>query len=460
MNATARKPSMRVQDMTVGSPLKLILTFAIPIFIGNIFQQIYSIIDTMVVGYTLGDAAISAIGASASLYSLLINVAIGMNSGFSIITTQSFGAHDEKRLRHSIAGTVLLNVVITSIVMVLSLTFLRPLMVFMNTPASIFNDAYRYIFIICAGMFSTVTYNMCAGILQALGNSRTPLFFLMISCIINIILDILLVAVFPLGVAGASLATIIAQTISALLCGAYLLRNYRAILPRREDFHVTKSVLTALFSSGLAMALMYCVVDLGSVIFQRANNALGELYITSYTASRRLIIIASQPGGTISTSTATFIGQNWGAGKKQRIQDTIKQIITVEILWGFFICAVIYLIGEFLVKFTTGTSDPVIIQNAVLSLRIHLPFFPALGSLVCLRSGMQAMGYKTAPVISSCMELAMKILSAAFLIPTFGFVGTCVTEPVTWFIMMIYLGISYLSLKKKILGTGRNSDLA
>lgn len=449
MNATAGKPSMRVQDMTVGSPLKLILTFAIPIFIGNIFQQIYSIIDTMVVGYTLGDAAISAIGASASLYSLLINVAIGMNSGFSIITTQSFGAHDEKRLRHSIAGTVLLNVVITSIVMVLSLTFLRPLMVFMNTPASIFNDAYRYIFIICAGMFSTVTYNMCAGILQALGNSRTPLFFLMISCIINIILDILLVAVFPLGVAGASLATIIAQTISALLCGAYLLRNYRAILPRREDFHVTKSVLTALFFSGLAMALMYCVVDLGSVIFQRANNALGELYITSYTASRRLIIIASQPGGTISTSTATFIGQNWGAGKKQRIQDTIKQIITVEILWGFFICAVIYLIGEFLVKFTTGTSDPVIIQNAVLSLRIHLPFFPALGSLVCLRSGMQAMGYKTAPVISSCMELAMKILSAAFLIPTFGFVGTCVTEPVTWFIMMIYLGISYLSLKRK-----------
>lgn len=451
MNETVKKPSMRVQDMTIGRPLKLILTFAIPIFIGNIFQQIYSIIDTMVVGYTLGDTAISAIGASASLYSLLINVAIGMNGGFAIITTQRFGAHDEKRLRHSIAGTVLLNVVITSIVVVLSLTFLRPLMIFMNTPTSIFDDAYRYIFIICAGMFSTVTYNMCAGILQALGNSRTPLFFLMISCIINIILDILLVSVFSLGVAGASLATIIAQTISALLCGSYLLRNYRAILPHKEDFRVPKATLTTLFSSGLAMALMYCVVDLGSVIFQRANNALGELYITSYTASRRLILIASQPGGTISTATATFIGQNWGAGKKQRIQSTIKQIITVEILWGFFICAVIYLTGEFLIKFTTGTSDPVIIQNAVLSLRIHLPFFPALGSLVCLRSGMQAMGYKTAPVISSCVELAMKILSAAFLIPTFGFVGTCVTEPVTWLIMVIYLGIAYLSLKKKIL---------
>lgn len=142
MNETVKKPSMRVQDMTIGRPLKLILTFAIPIFIGNIFQQIYSIIDTMVVGYTLGDTAISAIGASASLYSLLINVAIGMNGGFAIITTQRFGAHDEKRLRHSIAGTVLLNVVITSIVVVLSLTFLRPLMIFMNTPTSIFDDAY------------------------------------------------------------------------------------------------------------------------------------------------------------------------------------------------------------------------------------------------------------------------------------------------------------------------------
>lgn len=449
MDKTASNSSMRVQDMTIGSPLKLILTFAIPIFIGNIFQQIYSMIDTMVVGYTLGDAAISAIGASASLYSLLINVAIGMNNGFSIITTQSFGAHDEERLRHSIAGTIILNTAITAIVTVFSLVFLRSLMVFMNTPASIFEESYRYIFIICAGMFATVTYNMCAGILQALGNSRTPLVFLMISCIINIILDILLVAVFPLGVAGASLATVIAQIISAILCGSYLLRNYRSILPHREDFHVPKHTLKTLFSSGLAMALMYCVVDLGSVIFQRANNALGEIYITSYTASRRLIMITSQPCGTISTATATFTGQNWGAGKTDRIQTALKKVILIEILWGIFICAVVYLTGEFLITFTTGTADPVIIKNAVLSLRIHLPFFPALGVLICLRTSMQAMGFKTAPVISSCVELAMKILSAAFLIPTFGFVGTCVTEPVTWVIMMIYLVISYFMIKKK-----------
>ena len=161
-------------------------------------------------------------------------------------------------------------------------------------------------------------------------------------------------------------------------------------------------------------------------------------------------MITSQPGGTVSAATATFIGQNWGAGRTQRIQEAFRKVITLEILWGFFIFSVIFLIGEFLVTFTTGTSDPVIIQNAVLSLRIHVLFFPALGSLVCLRSGMQAMGYKTAPVISSCLELAMKIFSAAFLVPTFGFLGTCVTEPVTWVIMVIYLAIAYLMFKKKV----------
>lgn len=450
MDKATKKTSMRVQDMTVGNPLKLILTFAIPIFIGNIFQQIYSIIDTMVVGYTLGDTAISTIGASSSLYSLLINMAIGMNSGFSIITTQSFGAHNEKRLKHSIAGTVILNAIITSIVMIFALVFLRSLLVFMNTPASIFEDTYSYIFIICSGMLATVGYNMCSSILQALGNSRTPLFFLMISCVINIVLDILFVAVLPFGVAGAAFATVIAQATSALLCGTYIIRNYRSILPHKEDFRVPKNIITTLLSSGLAMALMYCVVDLGSVIFQRANNALGEIYITSHTAARRLIQIAMQPGATISTATATFIGQNWGAKKTDRIQSALKKVITVEVIWGFFICAVYYIVGEFLVRFTTGTSDPVIIQNAVMSLRIHLPFYPELGTLLCLRTSMQAMGYKTAPVISSCVELGMKVMSAIWWIPKLGFIGTCITEPVTWCVMMIYLIIAYFRLRKKI----------
>lgn len=430
---------MHVQDMTIGHPLKLILTFAIPLFIGNIFQQIYSMIDTMVVGYTLGDSAISAVGASSSLYSLIINMAVGMNSGFAIITTQRFGAHDEKNLKYSIAGTILLNTIVTVIVTAGSLIFLRPLMVFMNTPSSIFEDAYIYIFIICAGIFATVGYNTCAGILQALGNSLTPLFFLMGGCLFNIVLDILFVAVLPFGVGGAALATVLAQLITAVLCGIYLFRNYRSILPQKKDFRVPKASITALLSSGLAMALMYCVVDLGSVIFQRANNALGELYITAHTAARRLILITMQPGATVCTALSTFIGQNWGAKKSDRIQTAFKQTIALEIIWGFFICAVIFLTGEFLIQFTTGTSDPFIIENAVLSLRIHVLFYPALGTLLCLRNGMQAMGFKIAPVISSCVELGMKILSAFWLIPKVGFIGTCVTEPFTWFVMMIYL---------------------
>lgn len=439
---------MQVQDMTIGKPLKLILTFAIPIFIGNIFQQIYSIVDTIVVGYTLGDNAISAIGATASLYSLLINAAIGVNSGFSILITQAFGAHDSKRLKQSIAGTIVLNTGITFLLTLLSLAFMRPLLYFLNTPESIFTDSYHYIFILCAGLLATTYYNMFAGILRAVGNSRTPLYFLILGSVLNIALDLLLVAVFPLGIAGAAYATVISQLITAILCGFYMFRKYRNLLPDKADFQIPKSLLTGLLSTGLAMALMYCVVDLGSVIFQRAANALGEMYITAHTAARRLILIMMMPGQTIALANSTFVGQNWGADKPDRIQSAIKQISIAEIFCGLFSCSLLWVFGEFLVRFTTGTENIDIIQNAILSMRIHGLFYPALGILVCLRTSMQAMGYKTAPILSSIIELVMKILFAVWLIPHFGFIATCFTEPIIWVIMMMYLLISYLKLQK------------
>lgn len=441
---------MRVNDMTQGDPVRLILAFAIPLFIGNIFQQVYSMVDTMVAGYNLGDDAIAAIGATSSLYSLIINLASGMNSGFAIVVTQSFGAHDEKKLRQSIAGTLLLNALIAAVLTALSLMFLRPLLHFMNTPEAIFEDAYSYIFMICAGMVATVCYNLFAGILRAVGNSRTPLYFLILSSLLNIALDVLFVAGFHLGIAGAAWATVIAQTISATLCGLYVARHYGAILPTREDIPLPPSILWELFSAGFAMALMYCVVDIGSVIFQRANNHLGKTVISAHTAARRLIVVFMQPLGTIATASSTFVGQNWGAKQTQRIRSTLKKVMGMELAWSVFACALVFLLGRLLVRLTTGTSDPFILENAVLSLRLHLAFFPALGILVCLRTAMQAMGRKVAPVLSSCLELGMKFFSAAWLIPKFGFLGTCVTEPFTWVIMFLFLGIVYLCQRKTL----------
>ena len=450
MNRTKTPPAMRVMDMTQGNPVKLILAFAVPLFIGNIFQQIYSMVDTAVAGYCLGDGAIAAIGATSSLYALLIDFASGLNSGCAIVVTQRFGAHDEKKLKSAIAGMIELDTGITLALTVLSLVFLRPLMRFLNTPEGIFEQAYQYIAVICAGMIATIAYNLFSSILRAFGNSRTSLYFLIISSVLNMGMDLLFVAVLGLGVAGAALATVIAEGVSALLCGIYVFRHYSEFLPGKADFRVSGRLIAELFSNGIAMALMYCVVDLGSVIFQRANNHLGETIISANTASRRIIGIMMQPLATISTASSTFVGQNWGARKPERIRTALRQVTGMEIGWALFGCGLIFAFGGALVRLTTGTSDTEVIRNAVMSLRWHLSFFPALGCLLVLRTAMQAMGQKTAPILSSCIELGMKLLSAAFLIPHLGFFGTSITEPITWTLMLLFLAAVYFVSRKRL----------
>jgi len=442
------RPNARIRDMTTGNSLHLILAFAVPLFIGNIFQQLYNMVDTMVVGHHLGDQAIASIAATASLYSFIINISGGLNNGYGIVVTQRFGSNDRSEMKKTIAGMVILNTGAAVLLTALALVFLKPLMVFMNTPAIVFEQASKYIAIIIGGMAATIAYNMFAAIMRSMGNSRSPLYFLILASLLNIVLDVLFVMVFDSGVVGAAVATVLSQTVSAILTGIYVFRNYREYLPEKSDFRISKSTLTALLSTGIAMALMSTVVDLGSVIFQRANNVLGEAIITAHAAARKLMIIMLQPQSTIAVAIATFVGQNWGAKKTERIRSALKQALGLEIIWSVFAALIMFLFGKALIQFTTGTTDPFIIENAVLSLRLHFSMFPVLGVLFCVRNTMQAMGQKTAPVLSSCIELLMKILSANLLIPRLGFLGTCMTEPVTWCLMVIFLSIVYFSKRK------------
>ncbi|MGN0591869.1 MAG: MATE family efflux transporter [Ruminococcus sp.] len=444
------KNTLRVRDMTQGNPIRLILGFAIPLFIGNIFQQFYSMVDTMVVGRCLGDVGIASIGATASLYSLLINFANGLNSGYGIVVTQRFGAHDYKKLRQAIAGMMVLDLGVCLVLTGAAMIFLRPLMAFLNTPEAVFEMAHSYIRIICCGILTTIGYNMFAAILRSVGNSRTPLMFLIFSSFLNIVLDLLFVLVFRMGVAGAAIATVAAQAASAVLCGIYVFRHYREFLPSKEDFHISWQMVQTLFSTGIAMALMSCLVDIGSVIFSRANNLLGQTYIAAYAASRKILMMMIQPQVTISLANSTFVGQNWGAGRFDRIRAALRKVLLMELIWSFFAMAIIYLFGGALVRFTTGTDTPEMVENAVLSLRIHFATFPFLGVLFVLRHALQGMGYKVIPVCSSCIELGMKFLSAHWLIPRIGFVGTCVTEPVTWVIMATFLLVFYLVNRSRI----------
>ena len=444
------KQSVHVRDMTQGSPILLILSFAVPLFIGNIFQQFYSMVDTMVVGYHLGDTGIAAIGATASLYSLLINFANGLNNGYGIIVTQRFGAHDRKNMKQAIAGMMILDLCICLFLTAATLVFLRTLMNFLNTPASVFDMAYSYIRTICLGIVTTIGYNMFASILRAMGNSRPPLYFLIFSSFLNIVLDILFVAVFRMGITGAAIATVISQAVSATLCGFYVLRNYAEYLPQKEDFRIPGKMLKNLFSTGISMALMSCLVDCGSVIFSRANNLLGETYIAAHAAARKLLMMMIQPQASLSLANSTVVGQNWGAKKFDRIRQTLRTVLLIEVLWGVFAAALIYLFGGALVRFTTGTNDADMIGYAVMSLRIHFAAFPFLGVVFVIRHTLQAMGYKIIPICSSCIELGTKFLAASWLIPQIGFLGTCITEPVTWVIMASFLTFFYVTKQNRI----------
>lgn len=442
-----KRTSMTVTDMTTGNPLRRILVFALPILIGNIFQHVYGVVDTMVAGYNLGDGAIAAIGATSSLYGLIFSLAWGINSGFALAVTRSFGAHDEERMRYAVAGTVLLDGIMTAVLTALSLLLLRPLMRVLNTPEVIFEEAYSYMVLICAGMGATIAFNMFASLLRAVGNSVVPLVFLIVSSIANIALDVLFIGVFHWGVGGAALATVLAQLLSAVLSGVCFVHDYRAFLPRKTDFRIPKDILRELISSGFAMAFMYSVVELGTVFYQSATNALadtlGEGIITAHTAARRLLDIFMTPLLTITDAGAVFIGQNFGAGKPERIREGLKKELILALIWSVLSIAIIYLLGAPIVRFTTGTRDAAVLDNAVLSLRIHSPFLPLLTVLFALRTAMQAVGIKTTTVVSSGIELGMKILAALWLIPLLGFIGTCITEPIIWTLCAAFLTAVY-----------------
>lgn len=445
---TEQKKTNKVTDMTKGSPLRLILLFTIPLLIGDIFQQLYTMADTMVVGYELGDSAIAAIGGVAPLYNLVLYFSIGLNNGYQIILTQKFGAGEQKAIKQVIAGMLLLNTGITLFLTGLSLATLHPMLRFLNIPSSIMEDAYAYIFVILAGMLCTIFYNMFASILRAVGNSRVPLYFLILASLLNVVLDILFVMNFKWGLVGAAGATILAQAIAAVLCGIYIWKNYQELLPEKEDFKVPATILKALLATGMSMALMEGIVSLGSIIYQRATNAFGETIMVSYTSARKLIDMMMRPMNSLATANCIFAGQNWGAKQMDRIHEGLRKVLVVEMIWSVVAFAVIFLFGGQLIRFTTGTTDTTVIANGVLSLRIHLSCYPFLGVLFCLRNVMQAMGQKLAPIISSGIELAMKIFASSFLIPKLGFLGTCVTEPVTWILMMIFLLVAYMKQNK------------
>lgn len=431
--------------MTEGTPIRLIMAFAIPLLIGNIFQQVYNLADTMIAGHYLGSDAIAAIGATGVLYSLLMNIAWGLNNGYCIVLSRIFGSGDREKFQKGVSVMIELNAGIALALTVFSVLFLRPMMRLLRTPADIFEQSYLYIVIILAGLITTVAYNACAGYLRSMGNSRTPLYFLILSSLLNLALDTVFIVFLNLGIAGTALATVIAQAVSALLCGWYIFRNYKEYLPSFSSLRPEKETAAEMFSTGLSMALMQSVFSLGSVILQRSINELGTAIITAHTASRRVYELLMIPMSTFSNANSTFVGQNYGAKKYRRIIEANRKMLGVEFLWSLFSIAFSWTLGRPLILWLTASSDERIISSALLSLRMSTACFFPLGALFILRYSMQAMGHKVLPVLSSTIELLVKVFSAAVLVPSLGYMGVAVTEPVIWCLCAAFLAVFYIT---------------
>lgn len=434
-----------MKDLTRGYPAKVILMFAIPLMLGNIFQQLYNMADSKIVSTFVGTGALAAVGATSVVSNTLIGFINGLTQGFAILIANSFGAKDEKRMRQYVAGTMILTAGVTVFLTVFGLTFIEPVLRMLKTPEDILGNAAAYVKIIIAGIVFTAVYNMCANVLRAVGDSKTPLYCLIFAVVANIVLDLLFVAVFGWGIRGAAYATVIAQAMSGVLCAAYALVKFKNLIPGGNEWELTGQQYRELTTTGLSMGLMGCIVNIGTIVLQSAINGLGTKIVAAHTAGRRVFDILMIIIFTIGFSMTTFVSQNVGAGKISRIKQGIRHalvIVTVETTVLIVIC---FLSGEAVVRWITNTNDHEIIDAAVMYIRVGVIFFYVLGPLFILRCSLQGMGRKIIPVCSSILEMVVKVLSANFLVPAFAYFGVALTEPISWIVMTTLLAIAYLA---------------
>ncbi len=436
-----------MKDLTKGYPAKVIIFFTIPIMLGYILQQLYSLVDSKIVSEYVGQDALAAIGATVVVSNLIIGFINGLTQGFAIPIANSFGAKDMDRLRKNVAGTLFLTFGMAILLTVLSLIFIEDILIALGTPIEVRQDALDYVNIILAGIILTAIYNCSSNILRAVGNSKVSLYCLMVSVVANIGLDLLFVKYLDKGIKGAAYATIIAQAMSAFMCAGYLIIKYREILPKRKDFKPYKGMYTNLITTGLSMGLMGCIVNIGTVVLQGAINDLGTNIMTAHTAARRVFDIMSVTVYTFGIAMTTFVSQNIGAGKPERVRQGVRHANIIVTIITTVLIVLCYTLARPVFQWVTSTNSPDIVDPAVMYAKISILFFYVLGPLFVFRCTLQGMGRKIVPLISSVMEMIIKILSALFLVPAFAYKGVAFTEPISWIVMTIILATAYYSRK-------------
>lgn len=425
--------------MTKGKPLKVILSFAIPLYIGQLFQLCYSLIDTRIIGSVLGEESLAAVGSTSSLSDLLIEFINGMICGFGIIISTFWGAKDQNRVKKAIGGTIFLGIACTSLISIICLLLLPQILHILNVREQLLPEASNYLSIIIAGLIASTLYNICAAVLRAIGDSFTPLIFLIISNALNILLDYIGVYHLNLGVRGAAAATVISQLCSTVLCVLYMRKKYPWITCHKQDLKPEKEIYCRLFPTGLSMGFMLSFVMLGSLALQTGINALGSDIIIAHTGARKITMIFLIPFFVLGTALATYCGQNLGARLYDRIKKGILDTILVSLGWCVVVLLIVFTLSPKMIQLVTASSEPEILNNATLYLKVNAIFY-FLPAIICiLRNSMQGFGDSKTPLLSSIIEFLGKILIACLLVPYIGYLGVIVSEPIVWAIMVIPL---------------------
>ena len=442
---------MSTKELTIGNPLKLIVLFMFPIFIGNLFQQFYHFVDTLIVGRIIGIEALAAVGVTGPLIFFVISFIFAATQGFSVITAQHFGARNYDLVRKSFSSSIILSTILTVVITALSVPFTKQMLIFLQTPEDILDGANIYLFIMFAGIIATIFYNLSSNIVRALGDSKTPLYFLIVSTVLNLVMDILFVVKFQWGIAGVGCATIVAQAISTVLCVWYMLWKFPILHLKKEDWNIPFPFLYEHLRVGIPMGIQMSVLSLGILALQYVLNTFGSTAIAAFTTACRIEQIFLQLFVALGAAMAVYTAQNFGARKLSRIKEGVKNSIYIALIIHAISIICLCFFSTPLVSLFITEKNQELINFANQYLYIVMIFFIFLGLLMIFRNVLQGMGSVIAPLSSGIAELIARVIGAFVLGSYFGYTGVCFATPMAWIAAAVVLYIGYkISLKKQL----------
>ncbi len=438
------------KDMTKGSPMRLILGFAVPLLLGLVFQQFYSMVDAVIVGHYLGVDSLAAVGATGSVNFLIIGFCMGVCNGFAIPIAQEFGAKHEGELKRFVANSVWLSIVFAVVITITVSLLCRPILQLMRTPVNIINGSYDYIIIIFLGIPVVFLYNMTAAILRSLGDSKTPVVFLVLAAVMNIFLDVFCIVILPMGVAGAAVATVVSQAVAGLACLIYMRKKFTILKLSREECRWNRNYVSKLCNMGIPMGLQYSITAIGSVILQSAVNGIDSNAVAAVTAGSKVSMLLVCPFDALGSTMATYGGQNVGAGDLDRVDRGLKDCTKLGFLYSLIALGAVFLFGKQLLLLFLDAEEEQIIANAYYFMRISALFYFPLALVNIVRFLIQGMGFSKLAVFAGAFEMLARGLAGFLLVPVFGFVAVCLASPLAWIFADAFLIPAFFHVRKKM----------